>query len=125
MFVEYISVIEISDMAVVTSGNYERYFIGEDGREYGHIINPATGYPVNNGLASVTVIAKEGKMCDALSTSLFVMGADEAVNYWQQNQDFDMILITDDKEIYLTEGIKDKFNLSGNFNLKVLTSTSV
>lgn len=117
-----VGVIEVSDMAVVTSGNYERYFIGEDGREYGHIINPATGYPVNNGLASVTVIAKEGKMCDTLSTSLFVMGADEAVNYWQQNQDFDMILITDDKEIYLTEGIKDKFSLSGNFNLKVLTA---
>lgn len=109
-----VGAIEISDMAVVTSGNYERYFIGEDGREYGHIINPTTGYPVSNGLASVTIIAKEGKMCDALSTALFVMGADEAVNYWQQNKDFDMILITNDNEIYLTEGVKDKFNLSNS-----------
>lgn len=109
-----VGAIEISDMAVVTSGNYERYFIGEDGREYGHIINPTTGYPVSNGLASVTIIAKEGKMCDALSTALFVMGADEAVNYWQQNKDFDMILITNDNEVYLTEGVKDKFNLSNS-----------
>lgn len=51
-----LGVLEIRDMAVVTSGCYERYFIGEDGKLYGHIIDPATGYPVENGLMSVTVI---------------------------------------------------------------------
>ena len=106
--------LQISDCAVVTSGNYERYFIGEDGVRYGHIIDPETGYPVNNGLASVTIIAGDGKLCDALSTSLFVMGLSDAVTYWrthQEEQPFDMILVTEDREIYLTEEIKDKFNL--------------
>lgn len=106
--------LRISDLAVVTSGNYERYFIGEDGVRYGHIINPATGYPVNNGLASVTVIAKEGKLCDALSTSLFVMGLEDAVAYWKEHreeQEFDVILVTEDRKIYLTQEIKDRFDL--------------
>ena len=115
-----IGVIEVSDLAVVTSGAYERYFIGEDGKKYGHIIDPATGYPIENDLLSVTVIAKEGKLCDALSTSLFVMGLDRACEYWRQNQDFDMILITDSNDIYLTDGISESFTLdSDRGNMKV------
>lgn len=109
-----IGVIEVSDLAVVTSGAYERFFIGDDGNRYGHIIDPATGYPIDNGLLSVTVIAKEGKLCDALSTSLFVMGLDKATEYWRQNHDFDMILITDEGDIYLTAGINDSFTLDGD-----------
>lgn len=69
-----LGVLEISNQAVVTSGAYERYFIGEDGIRYGHIIDPGTGYPVESGLASATVIAEEDRLCDALSTSLYVMG---------------------------------------------------
>ena len=64
---ENLGVLSVSDCAVVTSGNYEKYFIGEDGKTYGHIIDPVTGYPVESDLASVTVIAAEGKLCDALS----------------------------------------------------------
>ena len=48
-----LGIIQVSDVAVVTSGNYERFFIGEDGKVYGHIIDPATGHPVENGIASV------------------------------------------------------------------------
>lgn len=109
-----VGVLEIQNMAVVTSGNYERYFIGEDGKQYGHIIEPATGYPVNNGLGSITVIAKEGRLCDALSTSLYVMGMDRAVEYWKQHQNFEMIVITDDGKIYLTDGISNHFTLDNN-----------
>lgn len=115
-----LGVLEISDMAVVTSGNYERYFIGEDGKQYGHIIDPSTGYPAKSGLASVTVIAEEGRLCDALSTSLFVMGLDQATEYWRQHKNFDMLLITEEGEIYLTEGIMDVFTLdSYHSNMKV------
>ncbi len=111
--------LQIADKAVVTSGNYERYFIGEDGVRYGHILDPKTGYPVDNGLASVTVIAKEGKVCDALSTALFVMGLENAVRYWrsrQEEQPFDMILVTEEKEVYVTEEIKDRFNLMKEYS---------
>ena len=78
---------------------YERYFIGEDGTRYDHIIDPATGYPAKSGLASATVIAEEGRLCDALSTSLYVMGTERAIEYWRQHQNFAMILITEDGDI--------------------------
>ena len=107
-----LGVLSISDCAVVTSGNYERYFIGEDGKRYGHIIDPATGHPTENELASVTVIAKNAKLCDGLSTALFVMGLENARDYWKKHQDFDMILIMENGEIHLTEGIKNNFSLS-------------
>lgn len=110
-----LGVIQIADEAVVTSGCYERYFIGEDGKSYGHIIDPATGYPADNGLASVTVIGSEGKLCDALSTALFVMGRDSAQDYWRRHRDFDMILVMEDGNILVTEGIRGRFSLQSEY----------
>lgn len=111
-----LGILESEDGAVVTSGNYERYFIGEDGKQYGHIIDPSTGYPAESGLASVSIIAKEGKLCDSLSTAIYVMGLDEATEYWKENGGFEMLLVTDENEIYLTEGIKDDFTLNESFS---------
>lgn len=110
-----LGVMQVSDVAVVTSGNYERFFTGEDGRVYGHVIDPKTGHPVENGIASVSVIAGEGKLCDALSTALFVMGLERAQDYWRQHQEFDMILIMEDGSVYLTEGIKNRFTLGSDY----------
>ena len=114
-----------SDCAVVTSGSYERYFVGEDGKEYTHIIDPETGYPVDNGLVSVSIIAEEGKVADALSTSMFVKGLEGAEEYWKEHQDFEMIAVTEDGDIYVTEGIEDQFTLGdsfGNMELHIITS---
>ncbi len=115
-----LGIIQVSDVAVVTSGNYERFFTGEDGKVYGHIIDPATGHPVENGIASVSVIASEGKLCDALSTALFVVGLENAQDYWRQRRNFEMILIMEDGDIYLTEGIRDSFSLNSEYrNMKI------
>ncbi|MCM1214626.1 MAG: FAD:protein FMN transferase [Lachnospiraceae bacterium] len=111
-----LGVIRVADAAVVTSGSYERYFIGEDGKRYGHIIDPVTGYPVDNGVASVTVIAGEGKRCDALSTALFVMGKEKAENYWRQRRDFDMIIVMEDGNLSITEGIEAVFSLQSEYS---------
>lgn len=111
-----LGVLEISDKAVVTSGAYERYFVGEDGKGYGHILDPATGYPADNELAAVTIIADEGKQGDALSTALFVKGLEGAKAYWQEHRDFEMLLVTKNGEIYLTEGMMDDFSISGNLS---------
>lgn len=111
-----IGTLEIADCAVITSGNYERYFEGDDGQVYGHILNPDTGYPADSGLASVTVVTPEGKRGDALSTALFVMGEEGAKTYWQEHPDFDMILITEDGRILITEGIAENFSLAASFS---------
>lgn len=112
-----LGILEAVDLAVVTSGNYERYFVGEDGKTYGHIIDPKSGYPVDNGLMSVTVIAKEGKLCDALSTSLFVMGFDKAADFWRENHNFDMLIVTEDGKVYVTEGIRDAFRINDTYGM--------
>lgn len=109
-----LGVLEIKDTAVVTSGGYERYFTDEDGNVYWHILDPETGYPAKSGLVSVTVAAPKGKLCDALSTALFVMGPEEAVQFWRNRQDFEMLLVDEDGGILLTEGLESSFTRSGS-----------
>ena len=110
-----VGVLTASDCAVVTSGNYENFFTADNGTIYGHIIDPAAGCPVNNDLASVTIVAKDGKLCDALSTSLFVMGTDGAIEYWREHPTFEMILITQDHQVLVTEGLEGQFTLEEGY----------
>ena len=102
-------VLDIEDKCVITSGGYERYFTGEDGQIYWHILDPATGEPARNGLLSVTIVGDHGVRCDAYSTALFVMGRESAVDFWRQQGDFEMILVCEDGEMVLTEGLRDRF----------------
>lgn len=114
------AVLKAEDCAVVTSGGYERYFVGSDGETYWHILDPETGKPAHSGLVSATIIGKEGKLCDALSTSVFVMGADKAVSLWRQRDDFEMALVSENGDIIITEGIENNFSLNEAYgNLKV------
>ena len=114
---EYLGVLETKDKAIITSGGYERYF-EKDGVTYHHIIDPSTGYPADNSLISVTIVSADGTLADGLSTSLFVMGKDKATDYWKAHSDeFDMILLTDDEKLYVSEGIKDSFTSDREFEI--------
>lgn len=104
-----LGVLGVENQAVITSGGYERYF-EEDGETYIHILNPRTGYPADKDLISVTVISEDGMLADALSTSLYLMGREEAVSYWEKyGEEFEMVLVTEKGEILVTEGICKEF----------------
>ena len=107
--------LEVENRAVITSGGYERYF-EEDGRTYIHIIDPRTGYPVENDLLSVTIVSPDGTLADGLSTALYIMGYDKAVQFWEQHQDeFDVILITADEQIHVSKKLQDSFQSDKNW----------
>ena len=113
-------VIKASDEAIITSGGYERYF-ESNGEIYWHILDPKTGKPAKSGLSSVTIIGKDGLLCDGLSTALFVKGLDEAIAYWKTRDDFDFVLITDEGQVFISEGIADRFSLSSEYHDAPLT----
>lgn len=106
---ENIGYLELSDCNVITSGGYERYFEGDDGELYWHIIDPKTGYPAKNGLLSVTVIGENGMLCDALSTALFVMGEEDAIDFYRKHDGFEFILVAEGGTLLVTDGIANRF----------------
>lgn len=109
---ETFAVVEVENEAVITSGGYQRYF-EQDGVHYHHIIDPRTGYPAQNGILSSTIVSTDGTLADGLSTSLFIMGLEQAKEYWQAHRDaFDAILMTDDGQVYITEGLEGRCTLT-------------
>jgi len=103
--------VDFTDKIIAVSGDYERYFV-RDGKIYHHIFDPKTGYPCENGVKSVAVISENGLEADALSTALFVMGKDKALEFYNSKiYDFEAVIFTSDGVVYLTDGLKNDFEL--------------
>lgn len=96
------NVIALTGKSVATSGTYRKY-IERDGLRYSHTIDPKTGYPVSHHLLSVSVIADQCYIADALATAFMVMGMEKAMRFLYQNPQYDAYFIIYDKE----EGYKD------------------
>ena len=108
----YVGTLSVGQTAVVTSGGYQRYF-DEDGVRYIHILDPATGMPVDNGLASVTVVTADGARADALSTALFVLGERGALDYAAAHEGVELVLVTGDGRVIVTAGLAAGFTENG------------
>ena len=93
--------LSVSDRSVVSSGNYERYF-EKDGVIYHHILDPDTGYPIQNDLYQVTVISDSSVQGDALSTTCYALGLEEGMKLIQDMDNVDAVFVTSDLEIHKT-----------------------
>lgn len=99
-----IAILALKNTAVVTSGDYERYFM-YNGKRYHHIIDPHTGYSANE-LVSVTVVAPSAEYADALSTGLFVLGKDKALALVASLNNVGVVLITSDMRVTCTKNLQ-------------------
>ena len=112
----YLAIVEVADQAVVTSGDYQRYF-EQDGQTYCHIMDPATAAPADSGVDSVSIVGSDGTVCDALSTALFVMGRRRALRFLEgpPELDFEAIFVSQDGIIAVTEGLRSTLLLADGY----------
>ena len=105
----YFGTVSIEDACVVTSGAYQRYF-EENGVCYHHILDPHTGCPAESGVKSVSVVARDDTLADALSTALFVMGLDAGAELWNSSGlSFEAVFVTDDNTVWITPGLAGRY----------------
>ncbi len=90
--------LDISDLSVVSSGNYERFF-EKDGKLYHHILSTDTGYPAKSGLSQVTILSADSVDGDALSTLCFILGYEKALSVLEDFPDVQAVFITDEGDI--------------------------
>lgn len=100
-----ITSVNIQDQSVVSSGIYERYF-EVDGVLYHHILDPETGFPIDNNLFSVTIISEKSVDGDALSTTCLMLGLEEGMKLIEKTEGVEAVFITDDEQLHKTKGLR-------------------
>jgi thiamine biosynthesis lipoprotein len=104
-----IGIIQASDLAVITSGDYERFFM-EDGIRYCHILDPKTGYPAKE-LISVSIIYADPVLADAWATALFVLGAEKGIKLVEQMPGMETLMVTPGKKILYSSGLGENLTV--------------
>ncbi|GAA0053801.1 UNVERIFIED_CONTAM: FAD:protein FMN transferase [Streptococcus canis] len=106
-----VGTVHLKDQSIVTSGIYER-FLEVNGKKYHHIIDPKTGYPVENNISGVTVYTKTSLQGDELSTTLFLLGIKDGLKFINKMNHVEAVFIDKTKGVHLSKGLKDKFTLT-------------
>ncbi|MEE9315813.1 MAG: FAD:protein FMN transferase, partial [bacterium] len=103
---EILGTIEVEDKAIVTSGDYERFFFS-GGKKYHHIINPKTGYPADE-CQSVTIVAKEATFADGLATGIFVLGPKEGMALIENLEGVEGVIVNKEGDVSVSSGLISK-----------------
>lgn len=99
-----IGILDINDLSVVTSGDYEK-FVEFEGKRYAHIIDPRTGYPTT-GIKSVTIVCPDAEVADALATSVFVLGKKAGLELVNKLKSVECLIVTDKDEVLTSNKLK-------------------
>jgi len=109
----YLARIRLRDEAIATSGDYEQ-FVDDDGKRYGHILDPRTGWSAH-GLKSVTVVAGQATVADAWATALFVLGPEAARQVAHEHEEFAIVMLEPGEDgqdiIWVDEQLRSRFDL--------------
>ena len=108
--------VKVKNQMVITSGGYERFFTDENQKKYIHIFDGKTGFPVENEIESVTIICENGLYADTLSTALFIIGSENAVSFWRERKDFQMIILKKDGSILYTSPLESQIEILSEFS---------
>jgi thiamine biosynthesis lipoprotein len=104
----YLFSIKVDDESVVSSGDYERFFV-YNGKVYHHILNPKTGFPAETNIKQVTIVTANSQKADGLSTSVLLLGVQKGIQLIESLDGVEAILITKDHFVYFTEGLRDRY----------------
>lgn len=107
----FLGIASLTDKTMVTSGVYERFFIGADGKRYHHILDTRTGYPVDNGLMSVTVVSPRSFDADGFTTTVFALGREKGMAL-AASKGVDVILVDAAKKVYMSPGVSTFFQIT-------------
>lgn len=110
--------LSLGECSVITSGAYQRNFTDEKGNFYHHIIDPESGYPADSLFKSVTVIGNDGALCDALSTAIFIGGAEYAKEIYNSTNEFSFVLLTNDNTLLVSQDLRGKLKTEEGYEIK-------
>ena len=97
-------VIPLSDTAISTSGDYERFFIDDRGQRVHHILSPSTGRPAGE-VQSVTIVGDDAMTTDGLSTAVFVLGASKGLELINELEGIDAVIIDENRRMHYSQGL--------------------
>lgn len=115
-----IGVVGVIGESVVTSGDYQRFFTDRHGIRRHHILNPATGYPAESGLVSVSVVAEKSIDADALSTILFVSGLERGLECLKRFPQAEAIFVDANLSVSITPGLSNRFQVDDGISVTIL-----
>lgn len=112
---DYLGIVSATQPSIVTSGVYERFLeIEGDDTVYHHILDPKTGYPVQNDIQGVTIVSDSTMDSDGFSTSVFVLGLEEGMKLVESTDNVEAIFVMDSKEVYVSSGLRGLFELTSD-----------
>jgi len=102
--------ISVSDSAIATSGDYEKFFFHQ-GKRYHHILNPKTGFPAD-GCQSVTILSKDGMTSDGLATAVFVLGPEKGYALCQKIGGLECLIMDGEGKTVMTPGLQERISFN-------------